>query len=205
MKFDFLRKSSGSSVKGMTLVEVMISVGVFSIVMSGLVYVYLASAKQASANIAQLTIQSLARDGMDKIMDDLRRGDTASIFNVYPVGTQTSTNKGSYFRVLCPTNSVASSSELWRHFYTSNVTLTVSGATNASLYYYTSATSNAGPSSALGQPWEIVRGITNPDVLFEQVGGTVTVNIRVVDPNDSDGKQVIFLRSAVSFRNPGLY
>jgi type II secretory pathway pseudopilin PulG len=194
-----------SSKNAMTLLEVMISVGVFSLIMGGLIQIFLQSTKQASANIAQLNIQRLARSGMDKIMDDVRKGDTASLFPKFPVGTQISTNKGSYFRVLCPTNSVASSSELWRHFYTSNITLTVNGATNASLYYYTSATSNAGPSKAANQPWMIMEGITNPDILFEQVGGSFTINVRVVDPDDRDGKQVIFLRSAVSFRNPGLY
>jgi type II secretory pathway pseudopilin PulG len=191
--------------KAMTLVEMMISVGVFSLIMGGLIEIYLQSAKQASANIDQLNIQRLARSGMDHIMDDLRRGDTASIYIKYPQAAQATTNKGSYFRVLCPTNAVASSSEIWRHFYTSNIVLTTSGSTNASLYYYTSATSNAGPSSAAGQPWLIMQGITNPDILFEQVGGSVTINVRVVDPNDRDGKQVIFLRSAISFRNPGLY
>jgi len=189
----------------MTLVEMMVSVGVFSLIMGGLFQIYIQSAKQASANIAQLNVQRLARAGMDRIMDDLRKGDTAQIYANYPVGTQISTNKGAYFRVLCPTSSVASAAELWRHFYTSNLTTTVSGATNATLYYYTSATSNAGPIAAQGQPRNIMEGITNPDILFEQVGGTITINVRVVDPNDRDGKQVIFLRSAISFRNPGLF
>ncbi len=189
-----------------TLVEMMITVAIYSIVIGGLATIYISSIKVASGTRGQLNVQSLARKGIDTMMEDLRRGNTAQIFDAYSLSPTLSTNgQGKYFRVLCPTNSVVSASQIYRHFYISNITILANGLTNSMLYYYTSGSTNEAPSSVEGEPEMIIDGVTNPEMIFQQVGGAFVFNIRLVDPNDQDGKQVIFLRSAVAFRNPGLF
>jgi len=190
----------------MTLVEVMIAIGILSMIMVGLLGVYLTCTHLCSGSMGQLNIQSQARSGIDTIMDDLRRGSTAEIFVTYSsTPTLSPSGQGQYFRVLCPTNSVPSSNEIYRHFYIGNIKTLDNGLTNATLFYYTSGTASEAPLSSQGEPREIVSGITNPEMIFQQVGGAFVINIRLIDPNDQDGKQVIFLRSTIALRNPGLF
>ncbi len=190
----------------MTLLEVMVSMGIFSMIMLGLLEIYLLSTRLSSGNFGQLNIQRQARAGMDTIMGELRRGSTATIYNSFSSSPVISTSsQGMYFRVYSPTNSITTTSELYSHFFVSNITRLANGATNASLYYYTSTSSNTAPNRTKGEPFQIMDGITNPEMVFQQYGGAFVVNIRLVDPNDQDGKQVIFLRSSIALRNQGLY
>lgn len=193
------RAPSGSR-RGMTLIEVMITIGVFSILMTGLLVFYLYCVQLSSGAMNQLNVQRIARSGVDRITDELRIGSTATIFNAFGANPVASSNGvGAYFRVTAPSNSVAG--QVFRHFYVSNT----AGAFTRGIYFYSGATTNEGPSTAQGEPALIVDGITNTNDVFQQVGGSFVINVRVVDPNDRDGKQVIYIRTNVAFRNAGLW
>ncbi len=184
----------------MTLVEMVVAVGVFSMLMLGLLAFYLYCVQISSGGMNQLNVQRIARSGVDRITDELRIGSTATIFSNYGANPIASTNGvGAYFQVYAPSNSVAG--QVYRHFYVSNT----AGAFTKGIYFYSGATLSEGPSAAQGEPMLIVDGITNTNEVFQQVGGSFVINVRVVDPNDRDGKQVIFIRTNVAFRNAGLW
>ena len=184
----------------MTMVELMITVGVFSILMMGLLSFYLYCVQISSGGMNQLNVQRIVRSGVDRITDELRIGSTATIFYNYGASPVASTNGvGAYFRVYAPSNSV--DGQVYRHFYVSNA----AGPFTKGIYFYSGATTNEGPSAAQGEPTLIMDGVTNTNDVFQQVGGSFLINVRVVDPNDRDGKQVIYIRTNVAFRNAGLW
>jgi prepilin-type N-terminal cleavage/methylation domain-containing protein len=189
---------------GMTLVEMMISMAAASLIMAGIILTYLACQKITSAGIAQLAIQAKARQAMDAILTDVRRSENAWVYPSY-LGTNTfsgSTNSdaGAYVIFQIPTNTLSSASDLpYHHYYMGNLRSLGNGITNGTLYmFYCNNYSNLTGKSA---DIELVRGITNPDRVFDWINGVMNLNIRVADENDVDGKQIIYLRSAVAFRN----
>jgi hypothetical protein len=188
----------------MTLIEMMITVGVFSILMLGLLTFYLTCTQLSSGGMNQLNVQRIARGGVDKITDELRIGSTATIFYNFGANPVASTNGlGAYFRVTAPSNSVAG--QIYRHFYVSNTPSAGAGSFSRGVWFYSGATTNEGPTASQGEPTLIVDGLTNTNDVFQQVGGSFVINVRVVDPNDRDGKQVIYIRTNVAFRNAGLW
>lgn len=190
--------------RGMTIIEMIITVGVFSILMLGLLAFYLYCTQLSSGGMNQLNVQRIARSGVDKITDELRLGSTATIYNNYGANPVVSSNGlGAYFRVIAPSNSVAG--QIYRHFYVSNTPSGGAGGFTRGVWFFSGAATNEGPSSAQGEPMLIVDGITNTNDVFQQVGGSFVINVRVVDPNDRDGKQVIYIRTCVAFRNEGLW
>lgn len=186
--------------RGMTLIEVMVTVGVFSIVMLGLLSIYLYCTQLSSGGMNQLNVQRIARSGVDRITDELRLGSTAAIYKNFGANPTISSNgMGAYFRIQAPSNAVAG--QIYRHFFVSNT----ANEFTRGVWFFSGASTNAGPDASRGEPLLIVDGLSNTNDIFQQVGGSFVINIRVVDPNDRDGKQVIFIRTSVAFRNAGLW
>ena len=181
----------------MTLVEVMIAAGSASIVMLGTLFVYLACVKMSSAGYAQLGIQAKARQGLDRILYDVRKSASATIYDSY-LGA-TNTDAGAYMVVQIPTNIVVSPDQPYHHYYVGNLKALSAGVTNGTLYFFRTADGITLPPTSTHEA--IIRGVTNPDRVFDWINGVVNLNIRVADENDVDGKQIIYLRSAIAFRN----
>ena len=181
----------------MTLVEVMVATGSASIVLIGIMLIYLASLKMSSAGNAQLCVQSRARQGLDRILYDIRKAEDAVIYSSY-LGP-TNADAGAYLVAQFPTNIVVFPDQPYHHYYIGNIKALSSGVTNGTLYFFTSLDGITLP--ATNTHVELIRGVTNPNQVFDWINGVVNINIRVADENDVDGKQIIFLRSAVAFRN----
>jgi len=192
-----------SNRRGFTLAEVMVAAASASIVMVGLVGVYLATTKVASSGLAQLGVQAKARQGLDTILYDVRRSQSAIIYSTYNGDAtftgNTNSDAGAYMIFNIPTNTIAVGDQQYHHYYVGNLRDLGNGVTNGTLYYFNCAsdTNIATKSTDV----EVVRGVTNPDRVFDWINGVVNVNIRIADENDVDGKQIIYLRSAVAFRN----
>lgn len=190
--------------KGMTFIEVIIASATLTMILTGMVLIYLLCTKVTSAGIAQFTIQADARHGLDAIMYDVRRSQRAVIYSSYQgqdtfAGT-TNSDAGAYIIFQLPTNTLNGvTDQPYHHYYMGNLKVIGSGLTNGTLYFFNcNAETNLITKSTDA---ELVHGVTNPDRVFDWINGVVNINIRVADENDVDGKQVIYLRSAVAFRN----
>lgn len=188
----------------MTLVEMMFAMGSASLILTSLVLIFLMCNKISSGGIAQLAIQGKARQGLDAIVSDVRRSERAVIYSTYNGAStfsgSTNSDAGSYMIFQLATNTLnGATDQQFHHYYVGNLTSLGNGVTNGILYFFTcAAETNLATKSATV---EIVRGVTNPNQVFDWVNGVVNINIRVADENDADGKQIIYLRSAVAFRN----
>lgn len=196
------------SSKGMTLVEIMMASASASMIMIGVMLMFLMVNKITASGISQLQVQTKARSALDSIVYDVRRAQRAVIYSTYSTngaGTYitgaTNGDAGAYMIFQLSTNTVPGGTNQYHHYYLANFQSLGNGITNARLYYFTcNAETNLTTKSTTV---ELVRGITNPDRVFDWINGVVNINIRVADENDVDGKQIIYLRSAVAFRNDG--
>ncbi len=169
---------------------------------------YLMVNKITAAGISQLQVQTRARSALDTIVYDVRRAQRAVIYSTYSTnagGTMivgaTNSDAGAYLICQLSTNTVPGGTNFYHHFYVANFNSLGNGITNATLYYFNcNDETNLATKSATV---ELVRGLTNPDRVFDWINGVVNINIRVADENDVDGKQIIYLRSSVAFRNDG--
>ncbi len=192
---------------GFTLTEIMVSMGVSSMVMIGFILCYLSFTKMISGTMNQLKVQSYARQGLDYILWDIRRGIGCSIYSKFG-DTVTNSDAGAYIVIQFPTNAFPApytnkwnSATVYHHYYVTNIAGYANGLTNGALMYFESGTTNSGTYPALAQRTELIRGVSNSDRTFDWINGVININIRVADENDADGKQIIYLRSAVAFRN----
>lgn len=196
------------SASGMTLIEVMMASASASMILIGIILMFLMVNKITASGIAQLQVQTKARSALDSIVYDVRRAQRAVIYSSYSTngaGTYitgaTNGDAGAYMIFQLPTNTVPGGTNQYHHYYLSHFQSMGNSITNARLYYFTcNSETNL---TSKGPTIELVRGITNPDRVFDWINGVVNINIRVADENDVDGKQIIYLRSAVAFRNDG--
>ena len=199
MKTNFL-----SNLRAFTLAEIMVAMGVMTMMMAGILLIYMSSTKIASAGINQLTVQARARNCMDTVLNDVRRSQQAVIYSTYngqaTFTGNTNSDAGSYIIFNIPTNTLNGvTDQQYHHYYVGNLKVFANNLTNGTLYTFTcNSDTNLNAKSA---DRELVRGLTNPDRVFDWINGVVNINVRVADENDADGKQIIYLRSAVSFRN----
>lgn len=188
----------------MTLVEVLVSVGAGSMIMAGIILTYLACGKVTSAGMAQLAVQAKARQAMDTILNDVRRSEGAAVYASYQGAATfaggTNSDAGAYVIFRMDTNALNGASDrLYHHYYIGSLKSMGNGITNGTLYFFLcNAETNLSTKTADS---ELIRGITNPDRVFDWINGVMNLNIRVADENDVDGKQIIYLRSSVAFRN----
>ncbi len=189
-------------IEGFTLSEVMVSVGVASMVMIAFILSYLSFTKIVAGTMNQLKIQAAARKGLDMVLWDVRRGIGGTIYSTYGA-TVTNSDAGAYMMIQFPSNAFPSpfTNKLFHHYYVGTLQGFNNGLTNGRLYYFESASTNSASYPATNTHIEIIRGISNSDRVFDWINGVVNINIRVADENDYDGKQIIYLRSAVAFRN----
>jgi hypothetical protein len=199
MKF----QTSISKHHAMTLVEVMIAIAAASAILTGVILIYISSSKITSGAIAQLAVQAQARQGIDRILNDVKRSERAVIYTSFngaaTYAGSTNTDAGAYIIFQLSTNTLTAGELQYHHYYIGNLKSLGNGVTNGTLYTFSSSVetdlSTAGASNI------VVRGVTNPDRVFDWINGVVNLNIRLADENDVDGKQIIYLRSAVAFRN----
>ncbi len=190
-------------IRGMTLMEVIVAATVASIIIIGILMVYLASTKMASAGMGQLNVQAKARQAIDFILNDVRRSERATVYSAYNGSVTfsgiTNADAGAYVIFQMPTNLVVAPDKQFHHYYIGNLRSLGNGITNGTLYYFTcDAETNLSSKTA---DVELVRGVTNPDRVFDWINGVMNLNVRIADENDADGKQIIYLRSSVAFRN----
>lgn len=189
---------------GMTLVELMIAMGVASVVLTGAVLIYLTCTKITSGGMAQLAVQMKARNALDAIQYDVKRSQRAVIYPSY-LGSSTftgppSTTSGAYIIFQLPTNTLNGPlDQPFHHYYVGNLKSIGNGVTNGTLYSFNCASDTN--LTTKSPDVQLIQGVTNPDLVFDWINGVININIRVADENDVDGKQVIYLRSAVAFRN----
>jgi len=189
--------------RGMTLIEVIVAAGAASIIIISILLVYLAATRIASGAMGQLNVQSKARQSLDYILNDVRRSERADIYTSYSgtnsFGSGTNDVAGGYAIFQLPTNGIVAPDQQYHHYYIGNIKSLGNGITNGTLYFFTcAAETNLSTKSA---DVELVRGVTNPDRVFDWINGVMNLNIRIADENDADGKQIIYLRSSVAFRN----
>lgn len=184
-----------------TLTEVMVATGTASITMIGFIMCYMSFTKIVAGTMNQLKVQSYARQGMDMITWDVRRAISATIYTSY-LGA-TNADSGAYIMIQFPSNAFSApyTNKLYHHYYVGSLQGFNNGLTNGRLYYFESASTNTTTFPATSAHREVIRGVSNSDRVFDWINGAVNVNIRVADENDYDGKQIIYLRSAVAFRN----
>lgn len=190
--------------RAMTLVEVMVSVAAGSIILTSLMMIYLAGTRMSSAAIAQLAVQAKARQGLDAITYDVKRSERAVIYSSYQGAStftsSTNSDSGAYIIFQLSTNVLNGvSDQRFHHYYIGSLKSLGGGVTNGTLYYFNCAQETNLTTKSTDV--ELVRGVTNPDYIFDWINGVVNINMRVADENDVDGKQIIYLRSAVAFRN----
>lgn len=178
----------------------MVAAACMTLVMLGFVLFYLACTKMTAGSMSQLKVQAVARQGLDRILFSVRRASNApgstTIYATF--GGATNTDAGAYMVVTISTNVLQTGELPFHHYYVGNLQGFPNGLTNGTLYFFMSSSSTP---PAPSPPIEIIRGVTNPDRVFDWINGVVNINIRVADENDQDGKQIVYLRSAVAFRN----
>ncbi len=199
LKPKIFRKKSG-----MTLLELMFACGTASMVMTAMMLTYLATIKISSAAMAQLAVQSKARKGLDEILYDVRRSERAAIYTSYQGQTTfasaTNSDAGAYMIFQISTNTLNGAlDQQFHHYYIGNLKSLGGGVTNGTLFFFNCAAETNLATKSTDK--ELIRGVTNPDRVFDWINGVVNLNMRVADENDVDGKQIIYLRSAVAFRN----
>lgn len=183
----------------MTLLEVMIASAAASIILTAVVTTYLAVTKVTAGGIAQLAVQSKARKGLDDIINDVRRSERAVIYSTYPAVGSTNADAGAYMIFQLSTNTLMTGEQQFHHYYIGNLKNLGNGITNGTLFFFDCAGETNLTTKSVDR--EIIRGVTNPDRVFDWVSGVVNINMRVADENDVDGNQIIYLRSAIAFRN----
>jgi Tfp pilus assembly protein PilV len=193
------------SIQGMTLAEVMMASASASLILTGLLMMFLMINKINQATSAQLYVQTRARTALDYTVWDVRRAERASVYANFATNssginiTATNADFGSYVVFQLPTNTLAAGDQRFHHYYMGSHQSPGNGITNARLYFFTCASETNLATKSATQ--ELVRGITNPEYVFDWINGVINLNIRIADENDADGKQIIYLRSSVAFRN----
>lgn len=190
---------------GMTLPEVMVASASASLILTGLLMMFLMVNKINQATAAQLYVQTRARSALDYIVWDVRRAERASVYVSFATNSSginvqaTNSDVGSYVVFQISSNSLAAGDQRFHHYHMGNYQSLGNGITNGRLYFFTcDSETNLATKSATQ---ELVRGITNPTHVFDWINGVMNLNVRIADENDADGKQIIYLRSSVAFRN----